>query len=62
MTSEETEIWKWLRIMRPSMRPPRPMTMSRSACTLKSIAQPMVTVRGSTSRRRSFLRARLRSP
>ena len=62
MTSEETEIWKWLRIMRPSMRPPSPMTMSRSAWALKSMAQPMVTVRGSTSRRRSFLRASVRSP
>ena len=41
MISEETVIWNPLFIMNPSMSPPRPMMISRSACAQKSMHQPM---------------------
>ena len=46
MTSEETVIWKPLFIMKPSILPPMPMMMSRSAWAQKSMLQPMATLRG----------------
>ena len=62
ITSDDTEIWNPLCIISPSILPPRPMMISRSAWALKSMAQPMATLRESMLRRCSFLRARVLSP
>ncbi len=62
MTSDETVIWNPLLIMKPSIFPPMPMTMSRRAWAQKSMDHLMFMLRGSMSRRRRFFLARTSSP
>jgi len=61
MISELTVMAKPELIMKPSILPPMPITISRKACAQKSIAHFIWTFRGSMSRRLRFFDERIAS-
>ena len=61
MTSLETVIWKPDFISKPSIFPPWPMVMLRSACAQKSMTHFICTRAGSMLSRRMLVAANLAS-